>query len=48
MKELALDGAEWTTMDHVYDAFFRTVGRTGVAWQELRCPQRQHYNWPNQ
>ena len=26
MKELALDGAEWTTKDDVYDAFFRAVG----------------------
>jgi RNAse (barnase) inhibitor barstar len=26
MKELALDGAEWTTKDDVYDALFRAVG----------------------
>ena len=26
MKELILNGAEWTTRDDVYDSFFRAVG----------------------
>jgi RNAse (barnase) inhibitor barstar len=26
MKELLLDGREWTTRDDVYNAFFRAVG----------------------
>ncbi len=26
MKELVLDGANWTTKDNLYDAFFRAVG----------------------
>jgi RNAse (barnase) inhibitor barstar len=35
MRELVLNGADWTTKDDVYDSFFRAVGAPGWHGRNL-------------